>query len=70
MSASGSKGLLLDATRQLQARWSDTRATWRDHKAAEFEEQYLASLTSNVHTALRVIDELEQLLHKVRIDCE
>jgi hypothetical protein len=70
MSASGSKGLLLDATRQLQARWSDTRATWRDHKAAEFEEQYLASLTSNVHTALRVIDELEQLLNKVRNDCE
>ena len=70
MSASGSKGLLLDATRQLQARWSDTRATWRDHKAAEFEEQYLASQTSNVHTALRVIDELEQLLNKVRNDCE
>ena len=70
MSASGSKGLLLDATRQLQARWAETRATWRDHKAAEFEEQYLASLTSNVHTALRVIDELEQLLQKVHADCE
>lgn len=70
MSASGSKGLLLDATRQLQARWSETRATWRDHKAAEFEEAYLASLTANVHSALRVIDELEHLLQKVRSDCE
>jgi hypothetical protein len=70
MSASGSKGLLLDATRQLQARWAETRAAWRDHKAADFEEQYLADLTSNVHTALRVIDELEQLLQKVRADCE
>jgi hypothetical protein len=70
MSASGSKGLLLDATRQLQARWAETRATWRDNKAAEFEEPYLAGLTTNVHTALRVIDELEQLLQKIHADCE
>ena len=70
MSASGSKGLILDATRQLHARWADTRASWRDHKAVEFEEQYLASLTSNVHSALRVIDELEQLLQKIHADCE
>ena len=70
MSASGSKGLLLDATRQLQARWGETRASWRDHKAAEFEEMYLAGLIANVHSALRVIDELEQLLQKIHADCD
>ncbi|MEO0017271.1 MAG: hypothetical protein RLZZ522_554 [Verrucomicrobiota bacterium] len=70
MSASGSKGLLLDATRQLQARWAETRASWRDHKAEEFDETYLANLSANVHSALRVIDELEQILQKVRAECE
>jgi hypothetical protein len=61
---------MIDATRQFQARWAETRATWRDHQAEEFEETDLAGLTTNVHTALRVIDELEQLLQKIRADCE
>lgn len=70
MSLSGSKGLLTDATRQLQARWTDTRNSWRDHKAAEFENLYLTDLTAAVNSALRVIDELDQLLQKIHADCE
>lgn len=70
MSASGSKAMLLDSTRQLQARWAETRVKWRDAKAAEFEEQYLAGLNADVHHALRVIDELDKLLQKIHADCE
>lgn len=70
MSASGSKAMLLDATRQLQARWAETRVKWRDHKAADFEDQYLSSLSADVHHALRVIDELDKLLQKIHADCE
>lgn len=70
MSASASKAILLDATRQLQARWTETRATWRDHKAADFENQYLAGLSTDVHNALRVIDELDKLLQQIHADCE
>ena len=70
MSLSGSKGLLTDATRQLQTRWTDTRNSWRDDKAVEFENLYLTDLAAAVNSALRVIDELEQLLNKVRNDCE
>jgi len=70
MSLSASKGLLTDATRQLQARWSDTRNSWRDHKATEFEDLYLTDLSAAVSTTLRVIDELDQLLQKIHADCE
>lgn len=70
MSLSGSKGLLTDATRQLQARWADTRNSWRDQKAVEFEDLYLTDLTSAVNSALRVIDELDKILQKVHADCE
>ena len=70
MSLSGSKGLLTDATRQLQARWSETRNSWRDHKADEFENLYLTDLAAAVNTALRVIEELDHLLLKVHADCE
>jgi vacuolar-type H+-ATPase subunit B/Vma2 len=67
---SGSKGLLTLATRQLEARWGETRFSWRDRKAQEFEDLYLAELMNSVNSALRVIDELDQLLEKVHADCD
>ncbi|RYD22707.1 MAG: hypothetical protein EOP88_07015 [Verrucomicrobiaceae bacterium] len=70
MSMSGSKGLLTLATRNLQARWGETRFSWRDRKAQEFEELYLSELMTSVNSALRVIEELDQLLEKVHADCE
>lgn len=70
MSMSGSKGLLTLATRNLQARWGETRFSWRDRKAQEFEEMYLEELMTSVNSALRVIDELDKLLEKVHADCD
>ncbi|MGL4400044.1 MAG: hypothetical protein ACRCXD_09260 [Luteolibacter sp.] len=67
---SGSKGLLTLATRQLEARWGETRFSWRDRKAQEFDDLYLAELMTSVNSALRVIDELDQLLEKVHADCD
>lgn len=70
MSMSGSKGLLTMATRQLQSRWGETRDSWRDRKAEEFEKMYLSELMNAVNSALRVIDELDQLLEKTHADCD
>jgi hypothetical protein len=70
MSMSGSKGLLTLATRQLQARWGETRHSWRDRKAEEFEELYLSELMNGVNSAFRVIDELDKLLEKIHADCD
>jgi vacuolar-type H+-ATPase subunit B/Vma2 len=67
---SGSKGLLTLATRQLQARWGETRFSWRDRKAQEFEDLYLSELMTSVNSALRVIEELDYLLEKVHADCD
>lgn len=70
MSMSGSKGLLTLATRQLQARWGETRFSWRDGKAQQFDDLYLSELMVSVNSALRVIDELDQLLEKIHADCD
>ena len=70
MSMSGSKGLLTLATRQLQARWGETRYSWRDRKAEEFEDMYLSELMNGVNSALRVIEELDHLLEKIHADCD
>jgi hypothetical protein len=70
MSASNAKGILTGATRQLQARWEDTRRTWRDQKAAEFEQTHLEPLIRDLAAALRTIEELDLLLQKIHADCE
>ncbi len=70
MSSSGSKGVLTGATRQLADHWTETRKTWRDQKAVEFEQIYLEELFHRVNATVRVIEELDQLLHKVHADCD
>lgn len=70
MSASASRGLLTMATRNLQAQWGELRGSWRDQKAAEFEQQYLAELSNTVNGALRALEDLDKVLHKIHADCE
>lgn len=70
MSGSGSRGLLTLATRQLMARWAETRNSWRDQKAAEFEGLYLSDLTDTLNTALRALEDLDHLLEKIHADCD
>lgn len=70
MSISNSKGLLTGATQQLQARWEETRQSWRDGKANEFEERYLSGLADSVNATVKIIEELERLLQKVHADCD
>ena len=70
MSVSNSKGLLTGATSQLHARWLETRGSWRDRKALDFEETYLSDLESSVSATVKVIEEIERLLHQVHADCE
>jgi len=70
MSTASSRGMLTLATRHLLARWTETRNSWRDHKAADFEELYLSELTININTALKALEELDQLLEKIHADCD
>lgn len=70
MSASGSRGLLTLATRNLMARWDETRVSWRDQKALEFDATYISELSEQVGTALRALEELDHLLEKIHADCE
>lgn len=70
MSALGSKGLLTLATRQLLARWDETRLSWRDRKADEFESLYLAEIRNEVNSAMKVLEDLDHLLEKIHADCD
>ncbi len=70
MSASGGKGALALATRQLLANWERTRESWSDQKALEFESDYLSELASTVNSAMKAMEDLDKLLEKIHADCE
>jgi hypothetical protein len=70
MSAVGSKGRLLGAAKELSLKWEDTKNHWRDERSREFERKYLQELFAGMDKAVTVIEKLDELLKKVRNDCE
>ncbi|MBB5031499.1 hypothetical protein [Prosthecobacter vanneervenii] len=61
---------LIQNGRELSERWSATQACWRDARAQEFEKQYLEQLPGLLTKTSAMINELENLLRKIRKDCE
>ena len=70
MSTSASGARLAALTKELLNRWQQTRESWMDDKAREFEERYILELESLVRTATPSIVNLEKVIRKVRSDCE
>jgi hypothetical protein len=70
MSLSGNKGRLLGLTRELTLQWGETKNFWRDAKAEEFDRKYMVELSAHIGRATLVLEQLDELLNKVRKDCE
>lgn len=70
MNISANKARLRTITRDLMVEWRDTRANWRDLKAQQFEKDYLEELTTGVEQSMGVIGKLDEIVHRIRKDCE
>jgi hypothetical protein len=70
MNLSGNKGRLTGLTRDISLRWAETRSHWRDMKSEEFDRRFMAELSASVNRTIIIMDKLEELLKKVRSDCE
>ena len=70
MNLSGNKGRMIGLTRDLLLRWGETKNFWRDAKSEEFERRFIAELDASVGRTALIIDKLDELLKKVRSDCE
>jgi hypothetical protein len=70
MNLSGSKGRLNGASKELSRKWDQTKNYWHDAKSREFEHRYLEELFAGVDKSTAIIDKLDELLKKVRSDCE
>lgn len=63
-------GQLAKALRQLLVQWEDTRMSWDDAQAREFEEKYLIPLQNDLRNASSAMAHMAGLLDKIRRDCE
>ena len=66
MSLKASKAKLSRATKDIMGQWEDTRTSWRDVKAREFEREFIAPLPDSISSAIAIIDELDGVLTKIK----
>lgn len=70
MNVTASKGRLVGLTREISVQWEETRHHWRDAKSEEFDHRFMSELDQQVNRAVAVVSQLDELLRKVRSDCE
>ena len=70
MNLSGNKSRLSSLTKELAVQWEQTRNYWKDSKSTEFEHKYIEELLVGVDKAVMVIEKLDELLRRVKKDCE
>ncbi len=61
---------LHSAMKTCTERWEQTRETWRDGVAADFEENCLQPLQADVESVLHALDRLGDVLAAMQRDCE
>jgi hypothetical protein len=67
----GSNGkLIYAATKDLVRKWDETKQSWQDMKAREFEQGCINELITTVDRSLPVFENLNKLIEKIRSDCE
>jgi hypothetical protein len=70
MSVHEARGTLAKAMKELMTRWADVKGNWDDVQSRAFEETYLRNLESDLRVAASAMDQVAQVLHQVRRDCE
>jgi hypothetical protein len=70
MSLGADRSRLAALTRELAARWRETKDSWNDAKAEEFERLHLLALFAGVDRAVTALEKLDELVTKARKDCE
>jgi hypothetical protein len=70
MSLNGNKSRLTALTKDISLRWSETRNHWHDVKSDEFDQRFMQELFPRVNKAAAAVEKLDELLRKIKKDCE
>jgi hypothetical protein len=69
MSVQDSRANLAKAMKELLFRWSETQSKWTDAMSENFEKNRLRPLEADLRAASQAMDQMAQVLGKVRRDC-
>lgn len=70
MSVSSGQGRLGKAIKDLEADFAEVRRYWNDDVADQFEKNHLAPLVLTGRSAVEAMGHIEQLLLKMKRDCQ
>jgi hypothetical protein len=70
MNLIASRTRLQALAKDLLLKFEETKSTWHDVRSQEFERKYLQELGARVEKSISAIERLDQVLNKVRNDCE
>jgi hypothetical protein len=57
------------ALKTLRERWDDTKGSWSDTAAREFEKNHIHPLESQTTNAIRGMEKLSEILQRLKHDC-
>lgn len=64
------RGKLYATLKETRIRWQKTTDVWDDEARRDFEEHVWQPLDDMAAEALRAMDQLSQLFHQIRQECE
>ena len=70
MSLRSSASNLSETIKLITFGWERARESWDDVKSREFHEAYLVDLPQQLARAASVIEELDNVMRKIKADCE
>ena len=62
-------GRLQKETKKLRDKWEETKQSWQDLAAKEFEEKYLSPLIPTLQLTLAAVHELAEIIEQAEQDC-
>ena len=70
MSVIDSRAKLILAAKKLMAEWHQTRETWRDENARQFDQKYMAALETDIRAAVLAMERMGNALESARSECK
>jgi len=70
MNLSGNKSRVTGLTKEISFRWAAAREHWRDAKSEEFQHRFMQHLFPRTNQAVAAIERLDELLKRIRKECE
>ena len=67
-SAGGAR--IVGLTRELLNKWNQSKDSWRDSKALEFEKKFMNELEATASHASTGMENLERIIRNIRNECE